>query len=293
MIVVQLTGGLGNQLFQYAAAKALSWHHDATFMLDTSSFLRTELPELEVPRNFELNIFPAINEQIITVEELRKLFDTNKKKIFYNKLIPPYKQSIYNEPHFHFDKNFFKSKKKVLLIGNWQSEKYFSSFKKQLRSILVINNELVKNVISEAENLQKTESIGIHIRRGDYLRKQIIFEWHGVMNKGYYLKGLEIISKKITPGRILFFTDDPEWVEKELLPITGGEIASNNISKTHVEDLYLMSQCRHNIIANSSFSWWGAWLNSNTEKIVVAPERWFGNGPKDTQDIIPTEWIKI
>lgn len=293
MVVVQLTGGLGNQLFQYAAAKALSLHHQVSMKLDTGSFYRSEIPELEVPRNFELNNFTGITDEIINAEELNKLFDLNKPKKIFHKIFPAYKKHVYIEPHFHYDKNFFHSKKNVLLIGKWQSEKYFFAYRKEIRNILQLDDRLVTNVISTAKELEIKESVAIHVRRGDYLRKKIIFDWHGVMEKDYYIKALEIISKSVNPERILFFTDDPQWVEKELLSSVKGEIASGRLTSTHFEDLYLMSRCKHNIIANSSFSWWSAWLNNNPGKIVVAPAKWFGNGPKDTQDIIPPEWHKI
>ena len=119
------------------------------------------------------------------------------------------------------------------------------------------------------------------------MRKKIIFEWHGVMEKDYYRKAFEIISKNLNNFKIFYFTDDIEWVKNNLLPIMNGEILSGNLTKTNIEDFFLMTQCSHNIIANSSFSWWGAWLNNNPDKIVIAPEKWFNKGPKDTQDLVP------
>ena len=113
------------------------------------------------------------------------------------------------------------------------------------------------------------------------------------MEKEYYAKAFELMHAKTEATTAYYFTDDVDWVAKNLLPSFNGEIISANITKSHYEDLYLMSQCRHNIIANSSFSWWAAWLNDHSDKIVIAPEKWFGNGPKDTQDIIPPGWYKI
>ena len=113
------------------------------------------------------------------------------------------------------------------------------------------------------------------------------------MEKDYYAKAFETLDSKTKNLKVYYFTDDTDWVSKNLLPLQKGEIVSGNIAQTHYEDLYLMSQCKHNIIANSSFSWWGAWLNDHTNKIVIAPKKWFGNGPKDTQDIIPEKWYKV
>ena len=293
MVIAQITGGLGNQLFQYAAAKALSIHHQVPLLLEVSSFYRTELPDLEVPRDFELFNFAGITEKIISPEEVSSLIDLKKTNVLPKMMIPAYKKDIYTEPHYHFDKNFFRSKKKVLLKGGWQSEKYFKSYENEIRARLQLKPTLIQNVIEIAKNIKKENAVSVHIRRGDYLRKKIIYEWHGVMEKEYYAKAFELMHAKTEATTAYYFTDDVDWVAKNLLPSFNGEIISANITKSHYEDLYLMSQCRHNIIANSSFSWWAAWLNDHSDKIVIAPEKWFGNGPKDTQDIIPPGWYKI
>ena len=293
MVIAQITGGLGNQLFQYAAAKALSMHHRVPLLLEISSFYRTELPELEVPRDFELFNFTGIIEKIISPEELSSLIDLKKTTVLPRMVIPAYKKDIYTEPHYHFDKNFYKSKKKVLLKGGWQSEKYFKSYDTEIRANIQLRQSLIEDVIEIAKKIREENSVSVHIRRGDYLRKKIIYEWHGVMEKEYYAKAFELLHAKTKPTKVYYFTDDVDWVAKNLLPSFNGEIISFNFSKSHYEDLYLMSQCRHNIIANSSFSWWAAWLNDHMDKIVIAPGKWFGNGPKDTQDISPSEWYKI
>jgi len=293
MVIAQITGGLGNQLFQYAAAKALSIHHQVPLLLEISSFYRKELPELEVPRDFELFNFNGIAEKIISPEELSTLIDLKKASVLSRMLIPAYKKDIYTEPHYHFDKNFFKSKKKVFLKGGWQSEKYFKLYAKEIRNNLHLKNALVERVIEKANALKIENSVAVHVRRGDYLRKKIIYEWHGVMEKDYYAKAFEALDSKTKNLKVYYFTDDADWVLKNLLPLQKGEIVSGNITQTHYEDLYLMSHCRNNIIANSSFSWWGAWLNSYPGKIVMAPKKWFDKGFKDTQDVIPSEWIKI
>jgi len=208
-------------------------------------------------------------------------------------IMPAYKKDIYTEPHYHFDKNFFKSKKKVFLKGGWQSEKYFKTYKNEIRDNSHLKDALVERVLEKSNSLRIENSVAVHIRRGDYLRKKIIYEWHGVMDKEYYAKAFELLHSKTKATKAYYFTDDVEWVSENLLPLFDGEIISGNIAKSHYEDLYLMSQCKHNIIANSSFSWWGAWLNNNPEKIVIAPKKWFNKGPKDTQDLLPEKWIKI
>jgi hypothetical protein len=294
MVIVQLNGGLGNQLFQYAAAKSLSLHHKVPLKIDISSFLREDLPELEVPRDFELYNFTGVCDDtcVLTKEENEEILHFLKRKSLA-KLLPNHKRKIYSEPFYHFDANFFKSRKNVILKGQWQSEKYFYPYREYFKDALVLKPELIQNCRAKADELQACNSVSVHVRRGDYLRKQIIFEWHGVMGKDYYKKAFDLLEEKIGPFKPYYFTDDPNWVNEHLLPLKEGELVTGFYTKSHFEDFYLILKCKHNIIANSSFSWWGAWLNNNPKKIVIGPEKWFDQGPKDTFDILPPEWIKL
>lgn len=295
MVITELTGGLGNQLFQYASSKALALHQNTELILDISSFYREELPELEVPRAFEINHFSGVTEKTITTKD----YGTNKAYKGFTtsrleKILPRHKRKIYKEPFFHYDKNFLNSRKEVLLKGVWQSEKYFAKYQSQLRNILTLKEESISKVKVLGNELRQQNSVSIHVRRGDYLRLPIILEWHGVMDVSHYENAIQLLQSKIAePLKLYYFSDDPEWVEANLCATWPGEIISKNNQNTAIEDFYLMSQCRHNIIANSSFSWWAAWLNNNPEKIVVAPKKWFGNAPNDTKDLIPESWIKI
>ena len=295
MVITKLTGGLGNQLFQYASSRALALYQNTELILDISSFYQEELPELEVPRAFEISHFRGIVEKTIT----QKDYETNEQyKKFTSsvieKLLPRHKRKIYKEPHFHYDKNFFQSRKDVLLKGVWQSEKYFSKYQSELREILQLKEDTIINVKSKGEELHKENSVSIHVRRGDYLRLPIILEWHGVLDVEHYNNAIELLQSKANkPLKLYYFSDDPQWVEENLCTIWPGEVISKNSQNTGLEDFFLMSQCKHNIIANSSFSWWAAWLNNNPEKIVIAPKKWFGNAPNDTKDLIPESWIKI
>jgi Glycosyl transferase family 11 len=294
MVGVQLTGGLGNQLFQYAAAKALSLHHKTELLLEVSSFYRAELPDLEVPRNFELYNFAGVEEKLIKAAEhqTNKAFSFLKERRI-EKILPNYKRNIYKEPFYHFDENFWKSKPSVFLKGGWQSPQYFSAFDALIKSSLVLKDEMMGNVKQKAASLQNQNTVAVHIRRADYLRKPIILEWHGVLGKEHYAKAFEEINNYTQIEKVLYFSDDPEWVEKELLPMMPGEIVSNATSSNQYEDFYLMQHCTHNIIANSSFSWWAAYLNPNPNKIVIAPQRWFNKAPLNTKDLYPNGWLKL
>jgi hypothetical protein len=293
MVIVQLNGGLGNQLFQYAAAKSLSLHHNVPLKIDISSFQRRDLPELEVPRDFELYNFTGVGDKTFSLskEENEEIISFLKKKSL-TKLLPNHRRKIYSAPFYHFDPNFFKSKKNIFLRGQWQSEKYFLPYQEFFKEALQLKPELIQQSLPTAGKLRSINSVSVHVRRADYLRKQIILEWHGVMGKEYYKKAFKILDQKIGAYKVFYFTDDPQWVRQELLCLKEGEIISESTS-SHYEDFFLISQCGHNIIANSSFSWWGAWLNANPEKVVIGPENWFNQGPKDTYDIMPGNWIKV
>jgi hypothetical protein len=285
MITVQLTGGLGNQMFQYAAAKALALHHKTNLLLDTSSFYREELPELEVPRNFELYNFDG------AIDDYTNIVNENFKEKRIEKILPNYKRTVYKEPFYHFDDNFFKSNATVYLKGGWQSYKYFSLYNEIIKSTFKLKESITASFINSADLF--SNSVGVHIRRGDYLRKKIILDWHGVMDSSYYKRGFDEIAKRGNIGKVFYFSDDPLWVEKELVPIMPGQIISSANSSGHLEDFYLMQHCSHNIIANSSFSWWAAYLNPNPDKMVVAPQRWFNKANLNTKDLLPAGWIKV
>jgi hypothetical protein len=293
MVISHLTGGLGNQLFQYAAARSLSLHHGVELHLDISSFFKEKLPESELPRNFELYSFKGITEPIISKEKIEDIFPSPKEKSLLQKILPRYRRDVYKQPYFHFDRNFFRSKKQVYLKGGWQSEKYFSVYKDIIFNSFQLKDELIERVRVKAGEISSRPTVGVHIRRGDYLSNKIILDSHGVMPVEYYASGLNILEKMVGNFGIYYFTDDPEWVKKELIPLRDGEIVSDEISKTHFEDFYLLSRCQHTIIANSTFSWWAAWLNPNPEKITIGPKNWFDKWPKDTYDILPSHWLSI
>jgi hypothetical protein len=292
MIISQLSGGLGNQLFQYAAAKALSLHHQEDLLLDISLFQKDELHELEVPRSFELYQFTGVKEPIAGKAEMG-LYQVPEMKNPLLKLLPRHRRPIYTEPFFHYDANFWKARKHVLLKGQWQSPRYFEKYAAEIRGILQLKPELTERVAPLADQFRSEETVAVHVRRNDYLRLPIILAWHGVMDTDYYRKAFSILEEKLGDFKVVYFTDDPQWVEQELVPLRGGTLVSGEMSRTHYEDFHLMANCRHNIVANSSFSWWSAWRNTNPGKIVIAPKRWFGNGPQDTQDLTPPDWLRI
>ncbi|HEY9221970.1 MAG TPA: alpha-1,2-fucosyltransferase [Lutibacter sp.] len=276
---VIVSGGLGNQMFQYALYLALK-NIGKKVKLDTSLYSFTKMHNgCELEKCFGINN-RKINNSKWHLLKLRAVLKYKPKSIVYSDLL-------------YFDRDVFKTSCKYV-NGNWQSQKYFMQIEKKIRDAFVFKNIDDENKKIAVEMVDSI-SIAIHIRRGDYLGNSI---YSGACNEDYYTKAIKAILNKINPCvNIMFyvFSDDKEFSGKfiENFKIPAKLININN-SEDSYKDMYLMSQCKHNIIANSSFSWWGAWLNNNPEKIVVAPQKWFGKGSEENyRDIVPNNWIKL
>ncbi|MBT8552002.1 alpha-1,2-fucosyltransferase [Polynucleobacter paneuropaeus] len=201
--------------------------------------------------------------------------------------------SIYREPHFHFDSNYPLLNRPVYLEGFWQSEQYFFQYKDLIRSDLLLKGGIPERFLLAENLIRSTDSICIHIRRGDYVSNPIALQTHGVCSIDYIHRGLQAVSADLIKPHCFIFSDDPEWVKDNLVLTFPHMIV--DIAKPHEAhfDLALMAQCKHFVIANSSLSWWGAWLSENTSKRVVAPKNWFANHEKNINDLIPAGWIQL
>lgn len=285
MIICRLQGGLGNQLFQYAAAKALASRLNRPFKLETLTSLRKDklrsiaLGDLHV--HFEL----ATKDEIRQFMRFPSLY--RHRAGFFARL----GRNIYREPHFHFDKNFFNLTDPVFLDGYWQSPLYFKDVETTIREEFTVKPELVKNVLQKGKELESQQSVAIHVRRGDFLNP-VSSAYHGSLSAFYYERAMGIIKDKIPEASIYFFSDNIDWVKQNVATNKHAEFISSS-ERSAIEDFYLMSKCRHNIIANSSFSWWTAWLNNNPGKIVIAPKNWFVSSAINTNDLIPRDWTRI
>jgi hypothetical protein len=160
-----------------------------------------------------------------------------------------------------------------------------------IRTEFTIKHEFIENVKSVGAQIQSENAVSIHVRRGDY-KNEAALKYHGILNIDYYKKAIALIQQKQPEVIFYIFTDDESWV-KENLSLPTATLVSGNLTKTHFEDLYLMTQCKHHIIANSSYSWGGAWLGVNPKKMVIAPKKWFNKGPQDTYDLTPENWLSI
>lgn len=294
MIVVKLIGGLGNQLFQYAAGLALANYHKKELYLDISH-LNQDSKGAYTKRKFELDKF-KINTKIADKAILDNFnFNGNKLITKLKKLTPSlFKKMIFNEHQFNFHSNFFKLPATTYLNGYWQSEKYFNSFKDKLIASISLIEPLSEHAKAFDARISSSKSVSIHIRRGDFVSLKSANHFHGYLEIDHYKQAIEIIKSKVENPSFFIFSDDIEWCKTNFDFISPKEFVEGKLLgiSTH-EELILMSHCKHNIIANSSFSWWAAWLNQYQDKVVVAPKNWFADKTINTNDLIPSNWIKI
>lgn len=285
MVIVQLTGGLGNQLFQCAAGKSLALANRTSLKFDVDFFHRQDA------RHLDLKYF-IFDLDVASDTEVSRLQPRGVLEKMFQRTLPAYKRKSYREPYFHFDRNFFNAGQDVYLKGNWQSEKYFSRFDDQIRKDLIVKEEFVTDVKKMAEKFRMQSSVAVHVRRGDYLHPKTL-EYHGILPKDYYNKAIEAMADKVSQPIFYFFSDDINWVQQNINLNYPHRFISGIETKSAIEDFYLMQSCQNNIIANSSFSWWAGWLNGNANKLVIAPKKWFNKGPEDTYDLIPKGWLEL
>lgn len=289
MIIVQLSGGLGNQLFQYSFGKSLAIKNNCKLKLDVSMF------ELDTKREYSLSPF-TIQAEIASKRDCNLLkgenlnfYDSVLKRLFYSKA------KIIIESNFYYCHENMEIKYPAYLIGYWQSEKYFKEFRQCiLESFQIHIKASLANQIMLCK-IQSCNSISLHVRRGDFINEKSTNNVHGVCSTEYYKNAIDFIVNKISDPVFFIFSDDTKWVNDNINIQYDFYVVEINDCKSAYEDLRLMSKCKYHILANSSFSWWGAWLNEFKDKIVVAPKIWFAdlNLNNSTSDLCPKEWIRV
>jgi len=297
MVIIRLRGGLGNQLFQYAAGKALAMHLNVELKLDLYTYERHPY------RKFELSKF-LIDAKVASRSEVHQFTGRNPLIRYFNKKENYFHcPRVFTQPHYHFVEDFFLLPSDIYLSGYWQSEKYFELIKtvirEQFKSRIPLDevNKLAKHKFASEE------SVSIHVRRGDY-SSNAFNSFFGTLEIEYYRSAITKIKSMCSSPVFYFFSDDPDWCKENFKDTSAGFITHNKGANSY-KDLLLMSSCKHNIIANSTFSWWGAWLNDNPMKVIIAPQQWFRLNYLDkkepvyasrlynTRDLIPEKWLKI
>ena len=295
MIKVLLSGGLGNQIFQYAFGKTLAIKNNTSLVLSTS-FIESKLPikKLATQMKYELSIFninAEIEHNFITG---KILYPFAKTEYLFRDVINKNKMTLLQENLFEFQPDFLDYNDNTYAKGNFQSEKYFQTIESILRKELVFKNKLIDKNLDWQTKIESTNSVSIHIRRGDYISIQKNQDKFVIQTLDYYKNAIAYIASIISQPTFFVFSDDISWTKENIksdFPMHF--IDNNNTSDTSYIDMQLMSICKHNIICNSTFSWWSAWLNANPEKIVIAPQNWFADKSINSQDLIPSEWIKL
>jgi hypothetical protein len=269
MVIVKLIGGLGNQLFQYAVGRQLAEVHKTELLLDVTEFETYDLHKYAL---FGLRL----KENFASKKQIEDL-------------------PIYKEKHFHYNPDFRNIPNDVILKGYWQTEKYFIDIEAIIREECSLKKAAEGKDKEVLQKIEVMNSISLHIRRGDYVTNT--YESQILVSKDleYYNRCVEYIVERLPDCHFFIFSDDSVWVKENLSLKYPATFVDHNDASTNYEDLRLMSFCKHNIICNSSFSWWGAWLNNNPEKIVCAPKKWFSDETKyiDSKDLVPERWIKI
>jgi hypothetical protein len=289
MVITRLIGGLGNQMFQYAAARQLAESHRVTLKLDITGFREY------TRRKYELDHF-NIRAEIATDAELSAFKGDNLAASYFRRSFGrflPYRNRYIRERFFHYDPAIARFGGNIYLDGYWQCEKYFRDIADIIRRELTVRHDPDHSNKALAAEITAVNAVSLHIRRGDYVSDPVTHQYHGVCTLEYYQRAVALIADAIAKPHFFVFSDDPDWVRRNLKLKYPSTCVSGNGPEKSYEDLRLMSLCKHHIIANSSFGWWGAWLNNKAGKIVVAPNKWFRDSKIDTSDLIPGGWYRI
>ncbi len=278
MITVFFQGGLGNQMFQYAAGRAVADKLGAGLCFDTSWY------HYPVKRRFLLKTFGVTGD--VVKSPVSFVSNLVFKKPLFDLLgtVP-----VYREASYIFDPEIFNATDPTVLIGSFQSEKYFRSIADKIREEYSFLHLPVDPCFEDwRRKINGTNSVAVHVRRGDYLK----YPKFNVCTEQYYRRAVEYVKDKVTSAHFYFFSDDLSWCRKTFQGKEFFFCDSGASVENPIQDLRLMSTCRHQILTNSSFSWWGAWLGKSEDQIVVVPEIWLACDA-NTEDISCEGWVQL
>lgn len=304
MIITRLTGGLGNQMFQYAAGLSLACLRRTTLKLDTSWFAETA--GIKTHERYALDSFD-LSEQIADPAEIARSRGLNPaplKRHLLNRArslrVYPLTRRLlaagdtYYEDRLRFDPLFFKQSAHTYLHGNWQSEKFFLPAAGLLRARFIPKSPAPPEITALAGRIRSGPSAFLHVRRGDYVSDPVYARDIGALGAGYYTEAVRLLREKHPGVRVFIFSDDIAAAARDL-GITGPhEFVHEPAGATPHHILHVMSLCDHAVIANSTFSWWAAWLGEKKQGLIIAPRRWFADGsPYNAADIVPGRWLQL
>jgi hypothetical protein len=291
MIVVRLMGGLGNQLFQYAAGRSVAKLRDADLAVDLGWF-RRRMRATDPVRLFDLASF-RLDIKILSLSERQIAALEAPTRILYQPvrwLTPKFR--VVREESQRFDAAVLRTSDDSLLIGYWQSERYFESVRNEIRGDLTSGQRLGPKIDQHIQILRSVPTLGVHVRRGDYVTNPSAAAFHGTLGRDYYQAAVRHVMEGAAVEQVIVFSDDPTWAEEQLkFPVPTQHLSAE--FRDTFDEFHLLRSCHHQVIANSSFSWWAAWLNDNPGKIVVAPTHWYRDSTVDTSDLIPSSWHRL
>ncbi|UDF03388.1 alpha-1,2-fucosyltransferase [Asticcacaulis sp. AND118] len=273
--MVRLLGGLANQLFQYALGRTLAIRTGALLRFDTRDLDNDTL------RDYALDVL-NVRGCKASLAELDYFRPENSSKI-----------TLLQEKSFTYDPTIRLAQAPIYLSGYWQSEKYFFDMDSVLRQDITLATPLSQLGNELAKRMEATNSVSVHVRRGDYVTNSHTNTYHGAVGVDYINKSIQHIHTTHPSSVFFVFSDDIEWTKANLKSEAELVFVPARPDACDAEDMILMGRCKHHILSNSSFSWWGAWLNPSRRKIVIAPSPWFRNPENDTRDLYGERWLKL
>jgi hypothetical protein len=289
VITVRLIGGLGNQMFQFAAGRRLALHHGVPLRLDLGWFGNQGPDDTE--RTYELGVFAGDSAAVKARLQLPE--PRNRRELAWQRLGERLgrRSHVVRQSGNAFDPAVLHAPDGAHLVGYWQSERFFVDHAETIRADFTLVEPLSAPAQTTLRAIaQAPASVSLHVRRGDYVTNPHALRYHGTRGADYYSRAVELVCERAGgPLELFVFSDDPDWCERELQLGHPTTVVRGNPGH---EDLMLMSRCRHHVLANSSFSWWGAWLDPARAGIVVAPSPW-AQQADDFDDIYLESWLRL
>lgn len=290
-VIARIEGGLGNQLFQYAAARTLADRLKCGLLLDLRGI------EENGDRPYQLDLY-RVRAEIATEDVLAALpawRPTRLRRLQQSlsfQFPKVFRSPVFWPRSFAYDSRIELLQCPVYMVGYWQSERYFASNRTCLLQDLVLQTAEAANV-GWTQKITASKSVSLHVRRGDYVSNASSSQFHGTCDLAYYQKAVEVLMRKDSEIEVFVFSDEPQWAADNLrLPVPMHIVDANPPDSGHL-DIELMRRCRHHVLANSSFSWWGAWLCESPGQMVFAPQHWFANADVNAIDVVPARWHRV
>jgi len=294
LIISSLNGGLGNQLFQYAAGKSLALSNCTDHVLDISKY-KDEAFSNQTPRNLDILDF-NISSKFAVDQDLIKLRPSN---FVLSRTLRSFKNKFLKKYYLDWHPEIFSAGNNLYLDGYFQCEKYFIEIFQELRNEFTLRERYLLSIAHILNEMRSGQpSISIHVRRGDYVNNLRIRHIYDICTLDYYVRATKELLRRYPNARLFLFSDDVNWVQSNMPIFKNVTLISDmkTISGENLrpsQEMFLMSQCDHHIIANSSFSWWGAYLNVSPSKLVIAPNLWNRSKLFPQKEILPEAWLRF